>query len=55
MKVDDINDKPPHHIETFTEGEGGGGAERIGGFLSRSFQRCGMSSRASRLLSSNLT
>lgn len=24
MKVDDINDKPPHHIETFTEGEGGG-------------------------------
>lgn len=22
MKVDDINDKPPHHIETFTEGAG---------------------------------
>lgn len=34
MKVDGINDKPPHHIETFTER--GGGAERIGGFLSRS-------------------
>lgn len=41
MKVDDINDKPPHHIETFTEGEGGGEQSGLADFSPVPFKGAG--------------